>query len=114
MLQLLPAGLESPRFQILDRRFQCGDLLPLRLEQFDVPDGAGLFENTQRVPAFDRPVLSAIANQEHPGIILACMSHEPQRLRYAQHRCLVDHKYVRAFRPELESLKRSRLESGLA
>jgi hypothetical protein len=59
-------------------------------------------------------VLSTIADQEHPGIILACMFHEPQHLRYAQHRCLVNYKHVRAFRPELESLKRSCLESGFA
>jgi hypothetical protein len=77
VLQLLPAGPEPSRFQILDREFQCRHLLPLRLEQFDIPDGAGLFENAQRIPAFDRPVLSAIADQEQPGVIVVCMFHEP-------------------------------------
>jgi hypothetical protein len=32
VLQFLPAGPEPPRFQILDRGFQCGHLLSLRLE----------------------------------------------------------------------------------
>ena len=32
VLQLLPAGLEPPSFQILDCGFQCEHLLPLRLE----------------------------------------------------------------------------------
>jgi hypothetical protein len=114
LFKFLPAGLEPPRFQILDRGLQCRHLLPLRPEQFDIPDGARLVENAQCVPAFDRPVLSVIADQEHPGIILACMFHEPQHLRYAQHRCLVNHKQVRAFRPKLEALKRSHLESGFA
>jgi hypothetical protein len=112
VLQLLPARLKPPCFQILDRCFQCGHLLPLRLEQFDIPDGARLFENAQRIPTFDRPVLSAVAGQEQPRIILSCMFHEAQHLRYAQHRCLVNHKHIRAFRPKMEPLKRSCLESS--
>ena len=35
LFKLLPGCLEPPRFQILDRCFQAGDLLPLRLEQLD-------------------------------------------------------------------------------
>jgi hypothetical protein len=32
-------------------------------------------------------------------------------LRYAQHGCFINNQQVRTFRPQLESLKRSRLES---
>jgi hypothetical protein len=49
---------------MLDRGFQRRHFLPLRLEQFDIPDGARLFENAQRIPAFDRPALSVIVSEE--------------------------------------------------
>ena len=45
-------------------------------------------------------------------MILTRMFHEPQHLRYAQHRCLVNHQHFCTFRPELKSLKRSRPESA--
>ena len=66
------------------------------------------------VPPGGIDVFDSSFTQEHSRISFACVFNEPEHLRNAQHRCLINHQHLRAHRPLLESLKRSRLESRFA